>query len=633
MTPKPVPTSGRFKVTSSIVITTNLEFNSTCRRMKHSLFHWNALMLRGLLIQICGGVTRRIDDCWNVDSNRYLSDSWQGFTKFTKWKEKPPKPKMWSVERLTKVQTTTRPDHVWPVVWTKIGKADRIERNKNGKNEKPKADNARRPRGIYLLIQMMKNTRNPFKMRGKVGNTCGRGHAVQKGGSFLHQETGSGAECISQGSKPKTKYIVVWWNLMNPECNEWNPLYLKITEITLQAKVLLRWPITFWFTSLFRCRKRWKFPMQKPQWTRKGTSSRGLRHRIGKKSRAKKRLFWKHKMTERKSTFPRCRTYVTLEVRSWNQNYRSTKTESCCGGTLLKTTLELVQFLLNRARLRPRWLPQKNRCHCKITWLWRTSSWCSICLFSLKNWRMLPDCPKFPKSECPDVWIRFPRQIWPTSFANSEDPVVLLERNLYGHLLARLLWERQFEEALLALGGEKVPNWECMFVLRKQWFFLLVYVDDIKMDGKRQNMAPTWKKMMKNWTLTNPHHFLTMYIWDVLSVNANRMKPLSNNIRRGLNHVFLLEQLKHYQVGKSLAQKLWRGHTTWRDMLENASSDTVTCKQESGATLHEVSLAWMIINSSRRNSDQLENCQKFAYNLSWNACIRPELVDLTFCGL
>ena len=52
MTLKPVPTSGRFKVTSSVVITMNLEFNSTCRRKKHSVFHRNTLMLQGLHIQI-----------------------------------------------------------------------------------------------------------------------------------------------------------------------------------------------------------------------------------------------------------------------------------------------------------------------------------------------------------------------------------------------------------------------------------------------------------------------------------------------------------------------------------------------------------------------------------------------------
>ena len=36
-----------------------------------------------------------------------------------------------------------------------------------------------------------------------------------------------------------------------------------------------------------------------------------------------------------------------------------------------------------------------------------------------------------------------------------EDPVVPLERNLYGHLSAGLLWERQFEKVLLEHGWEK----------------------------------------------------------------------------------------------------------------------------------------------------------------------------------
>ena len=34
---------------------------------------------------------KRIDAYWNVDSNRHVSDSWKGFTKFTFLKEKPPK--------------------------------------------------------------------------------------------------------------------------------------------------------------------------------------------------------------------------------------------------------------------------------------------------------------------------------------------------------------------------------------------------------------------------------------------------------------------------------------------------------------------------------------------------------------
>ena len=108
----------------------------------------------------------------------------------------------------------------------------------------------------------------------------------------------------------------------------------------------------------------------------------------------------------------------------------------------------------------------------------------------------LEDAPrllKIPKSECPDVWIRLPRHEWPRSWSSIEDLVVPLERNLYGHPLAGLLWERQIEEISL-LGSEKVPNWECMFVHRKQGVFLTVYVDDIKMGGKKQNMLQSEKR-------------------------------------------------------------------------------------------------------------------------------------------
>ena len=75
-----------------------------------------------------------------------------------------------------------------------------------------------------------------------------------------------------------------------------------------------------------------------------------------------------------------------------------------------------------------------------------------------------------------------------------EDPVVPLERNLYGHPLAGLLWERQFEKILLKHGWEKIPNCECFFfVHREQGLFLSVYVDDIKLAGKKQNIDPMWK--------------------------------------------------------------------------------------------------------------------------------------------
>ena len=44
---------------------------------------------------------------------------------------------------------------------------------------------------------------------------------------------------------------------------------------------------------------------------------------------------------------------------------------------------------------------------------------------------------KTPKSECPNIWIRLSKHKWPKSWFSMEDPVVPLERNLYGHSSGR----------------------------------------------------------------------------------------------------------------------------------------------------------------------------------------------------
>ena len=121
--------------------------------------------------------------------------------------------------------------------------------------------------------------------------------------------------------------------------------------------------------------------------------------------------------------------------------------------------------------------------HFKTTGMCRTSSRCSIRLYPGQNGRCT-QIVENSKSECPDIWIRLPRHKWPKSWSKVEDPVVPLERNLYGHPLAGLLWEREFEKVLLKYGSEKVSNWECLFVHRETGLSLSVYVDDIKIGWK-----------------------------------------------------------------------------------------------------------------------------------------------------
>ena len=127
-------------------------------------------------------------------------------------------------------------------------------------------------------------------------------------------------------------------------------------------------------------------------------------------------------------------------------------------------------------------------------------------------------------------------------------------------------------------------------------------------------MAHMWKKLIQNVDIDEKTSFLldTMCTGDALSVNANRMKQSLNSIRRCLSHVFLLILMK------------------WKDMLENALSNIVNwhTSKWSNCSKYQV-FPWMIINSSRKNSNLLQNCQKFAHKLSSSACTWHDLEDVT----
>ena len=68
-----------------------------------------------------------------------------------------------------------------------------------------------------------------------------------------------------------------------------------------------------------------------------------------------------------------------------------------------------------------------------------------------------------------------------------EDPVVRPERNLYAHLLAGLLREKAIRESSIGTP--------------------LGYVDDFKLAGKKNNLDPMWKTLMRDLDFGEPTSF------------------------------------------------------------------------------------------------------------------------------
>ena len=89
---------------------------------------------------------KTIDDYWNIDGSRDLSDPSTGFTQFTLLEEKAPDGYTWSGGRLTR-----KAAYIQARLWEKIGKNANLKEKQKWSHEKLHLDNARKLRGIYFI--------------------------------------------------------------------------------------------------------------------------------------------------------------------------------------------------------------------------------------------------------------------------------------------------------------------------------------------------------------------------------------------------------------------------------------------------------------------------------------------------
>ena len=66
-------------------------------------------------------------------------------------------------ERLSKIQPTTRPDHLWLEIWSDMSKAAHKKEKKEWAIEEPTIDNAQRLRVIYVIDLEDESTKKPYK--------------------------------------------------------------------------------------------------------------------------------------------------------------------------------------------------------------------------------------------------------------------------------------------------------------------------------------------------------------------------------------------------------------------------------------------------------------------------------------
>ena len=185
----------------------------------------------------------RIDDYWNIDGSRDLSDSLTGFTQVTLLEEKPPDGYMWSGGRLTKRQVTSRPDYLWTELWTKVG------RSKNGQLKNQSSIMLEDYEEFISLTLRTRSSKKPLRLLGRnwkhqwLPLCLARDSRKSKNGEIRSK---------THDFKSKFACILEASDSTRMRMEESLPNYY---EDHIAGRGEIHYNITIWYTNLFLCLK------------------------------------------------------------------------------------------------------------------------------------------------------------------------------------------------------------------------------------------------------------------------------------------------------------------------------------------------------------------------------------------
>ena len=110
-----------------------------------------------------------------------------------------------------------------------------------------------------------------------------------------------------------------------------------------------------------------------------------------------------------------------------------------------------------------------------------------------------------------DTWVEIPKHRWPSSWRTKRGnwkyrrPCCPLHMALYGHPEAGGYWERHCHEQVTAAGFRRAAEeWPGCYWHDELQCFLVVYVDDLKMSGPKDNLKVAWERLRKGLTMDDP---------------------------------------------------------------------------------------------------------------------------------
>ena len=113
-----------------------------------------------------------------------------------------------------------------------------------------------------------------------------------------------------------------------------------------------------------------------------------------------------------------------------------------------------------------------------------------------------------------ETWIRLPEEAWLPEWYDEDgaplyqNPVVLMEKAIYGHPDSGSLWEKHCDDILVKkIRFHHIQGWDSCYYHPETKLLLSVYVDDFKLAGPRGKLSGMWDRLRKFVDLDPPEPF------------------------------------------------------------------------------------------------------------------------------
>jgi hypothetical protein len=118
----------------------------------------------------------------------------------------------------------------------------------------------------------------------------------------------------------------------------------------------------------------------------------------------------------------------------------------------------------------------------------------------------------------PRTWMRLPKSLWPKSWFKPDgtplyhDPVVILEKSLYGHPESGPMWDKRMQGCMKACGFLPLEGSPGFFYNVAEGVEMTVYVDDFTLIAPPCQEARIWAMLDKHITFKDPAEPLSRYL-------------------------------------------------------------------------------------------------------------------------